>query len=71
MKDMPYRMKLCPKCQQYTLSQEECRTCGTSVANVHPPRFSLQDKYQDYRIKFFRAKMEKKYPEILKQEPSL
>lgn len=68
---MPYRLKICPKCQQYTLAQEKCKTCGSNVANVHPPRFSLQDKYQDYRIKFFREKMEKKYPEIAPKESGL
>ena len=65
---MPNRMKKCPKCKRYTLNPEKCPICDTDLKNVHPPKFSLQDKYQEYRIKYFREKMHKKYPDIPKSD---
>jgi rRNA maturation protein Nop10 len=38
---------------------EQCPKCGNSLENVHPPRFSLEDKYQQYRLDYFREKMQK------------
>ena len=61
-------MKKCPNCTRYTLNTEKCPVCETDLKNVHPPRFSLQDKYQKYRMKYFIEKMQKKYPE-LKENP--
>lgn len=60
-------MKKCTKCHRYTLEENKCPVCNNDLKNVHPPRFSLQDKYQDYRMKFFIEKMEKKFPQLFNQ----
>ncbi|MHA1613201.1 MAG: nucleolar RNA-binding Nop10p family protein [Promethearchaeota archaeon] len=57
---MPHRLKKCKNCQRYTMSTTLCPVCKSQVENVHPPKFSMQDKYQDYRIPYFREKMNKK-----------
>ena len=65
---MTNRMKKCPKCHRYTLNSDICPVCETELHNVHPPRFSLQDKFQDYRMKYFREKMNEKFPELQNQK---
>lgn len=54
----------CQKCQLYTLHLDKCPRCGGDLENVFPPKFSLQEKYQKYRIDFFRQKMHKKFPQL-------
>ncbi len=61
---MTNRMKKCPKCHRYTINPTKCPVCNSPLENVHPPKFSLQDKYQQYRMKFFHDKMLKKYPDL-------
>ncbi len=61
---MPTHLKRCIKCKQYTITEDLCANCGTNLENVYPPRFSLQDKYQNYRIEYFREKMLKKFPDL-------
>ncbi|MHA1647981.1 MAG: nucleolar RNA-binding Nop10p family protein [Promethearchaeota archaeon] len=61
---MPHRLKRCSKCLKYTISEDKCPICGNPLINVEPPRFSLQDKYQEYRMPYFREKMQKKFPEL-------
>ncbi|MHA1340642.1 MAG: RNA-protein complex protein Nop10 [Promethearchaeota archaeon] len=53
---MPKKMFKCEKCLQYTLSKDICPKCGGKVKTPHPPKFSLVDKYQKYRIPLFKKK---------------
>ena len=64
---MPTHLKRCTKCMSYTISDTNCSKCNSLVENVYPPRFSLQDKYQDYRMEYFREKMHAKYPDLKKK----
>ena len=51
---MKLRLRKCPKCGRYTL-KEKCPVCGTETVSAHPPRFSPEDKWGEYRR---RAKLE-------------
>jgi rRNA maturation protein Nop10 len=64
---MPTHIQRCTKCLTYTISEGKCKTCESPLENVFPARFSLQDKYQDYRIDFFKKKMKLKFPELAKE----
>ncbi|MFX0078035.1 MAG: RNA-protein complex protein Nop10 [Candidatus Hermodarchaeota archaeon] len=44
-------LKKCSQCNTYTLNQEKCPTCNSSVKNAHPARFSIEDRYGSYRRK--------------------
>jgi H/ACA ribonucleoprotein complex subunit 3 len=57
---MPTHIMRCSHCRTYTLESEKCKKCGHTLENVYPPKFSIEDKYQKYRIDFFRQKMDKK-----------
>ncbi len=39
----------CIKCQNYTLKTEHC---GEKTINPKPAKYSPEDKYQEYRIKY-------------------
>jgi H/ACA ribonucleoprotein complex subunit 3 len=41
------------------LNQETCPTCGGSVKTPHPAKFSMDDRYQSYRLKMIRMAKEK------------
>jgi H/ACA ribonucleoprotein complex subunit 3 len=41
-------MRKCVTCGKYTLSEEHC---GSQTRTPHPPRFSIDDKYAEYRRK--------------------
>ncbi|WP_457557307.1 nucleolar RNA-binding Nop10p family protein [Candidatus Harpocratesius sp.] len=56
---MTHHLQKCPHCYRYTLSNL-CPLCKTPTENVFPPKFSLQDKYQRYRLPYFRQKIQKK-----------
>lgn len=43
-------LKLCTKCQEYTL-QDVCPRCGASAKPNRPAKFSPEDKYGEYRRK--------------------
>ncbi|MFX0174453.1 MAG: nucleolar RNA-binding Nop10p family protein [Candidatus Hodarchaeota archaeon] len=48
------RMRLLKKCKcSYTIDQSRriCDKCGNEFYSAHPPKFSLHDKYADYRRK--------------------
>ena len=49
------------KCKQYTITEDKCNFCGGSLEKIAPPRFSLEDKYQQYRIPYFKEKMKNKF----------
>lgn len=58
---MPSRLKRCEKCNQFTISEDKCHICGGSIISVYPPKFSMEEKYQQYRIPYFEEKMKKEY----------
>ncbi|MEM0371093.1 MAG: RNA-protein complex protein Nop10 [Ignisphaera sp.] len=56
---MKWKIRKCLNCKTYTL-KDLCPKCGAKTYTPHPPRFSPEDKYVEYRIKA-------KYPELLKK----
>ena len=50
------RMKKCRSCGKYTLKAECCCMPATTA---HPPKYSPQDKYADYRRREKYGKVEK------------
>jgi H/ACA ribonucleoprotein complex subunit 3 len=46
---MKWRIRRCPQCKTYTL-REICPKCGAKTFVPHPPRFSPEDKYVEYRL---------------------
>lgn len=54
---MRWRIRKCPQCKQYTI-KSVCPRCNIETIVPHPPRFSPEDKYVEYRIKI-------KYPDLL------
>jgi len=40
----------CSKCDIYTM-KNKCPVCNEETINPKPPKFSIEDKYSDYRIK--------------------
>jgi H/ACA ribonucleoprotein complex subunit 3 len=47
-------LRYCPKCGRYTLNQEKCPVCGGEVRIPHPAKFSIDDRYQNYRLRLMR-----------------
>ncbi len=43
-------LKYCPRCKIYTL-EDICPRCGQQTVVAHPPKFSPEDKYGEYRRK--------------------
>ncbi len=43
-------LRRCATCRAYTLRKDRCPHCGGRLENPHPPRFSPQDRYQEYRV---------------------
>ncbi len=56
---MVWLLRQCTKCGKYTLKQEECPHCGGTVKNPHPAKFSMDDRYQKYRLKMRRMARER------------
>ena len=50
----------CGRCSVYTMAKV-CLTCGIATIASHPPKYSLDDKYANYR------REEKKKELILRQ----
>lgn len=44
------RILYCPKDDLFTLT-EKCPTCGGVTTTTQPPKYSVDDKYADYRRK--------------------
>ncbi len=40
----------CGKCGNYSM-EKKCK-CGRETLNTKPPKFSLEDKYAEYRLKY-------------------
>ncbi|MEM2127340.1 MAG: RNA-protein complex protein Nop10 [Candidatus Bathyarchaeia archaeon] len=47
-------MRKCTLCNRYTLNQERCPSCGGPLKIPHPAKFSMDDRYQHYRMKMRR-----------------
>ena len=45
---MRVKIKKCPRCGKYTL-KEICPLCGEKTKLAHPPKFSPEDPYGEYR----------------------
>ncbi|MBN1801471.1 MAG: ribosome biogenesis protein [Candidatus Lokiarchaeota archaeon] len=60
---MTKHLQKCVNCGEYSLANPElkCIYCGGQLTNVKPPKFSLQDKFGKYRLKYFKEEFEKKY----------
>ena len=43
-------IRYCVRCREYTL-HEKCPICGMKTINPHPPRFSPEDRWGEYRRK--------------------
>lgn len=56
-------LQKCKECNRYSLANPEskCRYCGGQLINPKPPKFSLIDKYADYRLKYFKEEFESKF----------
>lgn len=44
------KIKKCKECDSYTL-KETCPNCESDTGNPHPPKFSPEDRYGEYRRK--------------------
>ncbi|MFW9830697.1 MAG: RNA-protein complex protein Nop10 [Candidatus Thorarchaeota archaeon] len=42
-------MKKCSQCGTYTIAETQCPKCGGQAVNAHPARFSIEDRYGEYR----------------------
>lgn len=45
---MRFKIKKCLRCGKYTL-KEICPLCGEKTKLAHPPKFSPEDPYGEYR----------------------
>jgi rRNA maturation protein Nop10 len=46
------------------MAELSCPYCHQPVENVYPARFSMEDKYQKYRLGYFKEKMKGKFPDL-------
>ncbi|WP_456472151.1 RNA-protein complex protein Nop10 [Methanocaldococcus sp.] len=53
------KIKKCPNCGRYTL-KDTCPICGEKTYHPKPPKFSLEDRWGEYRRKMKRALKSKK-----------
>ncbi|MBD3213651.1 MAG: ribosome biogenesis protein [Candidatus Lokiarchaeota archaeon] len=55
-------LKKCEDCGKYGLKNTDlkCKYCGGKLVNPWPPKFSPQDKYQEYRLQYFKEEFDKK-----------
>ena len=56
-------LKKCKDCGRYGLKNPElkCRYCGGELINPWPPKYSPVDKYQKYRIKYFKEEFKERF----------
>lgn len=47
--NMKFQLRKCINCKRYTL-KDKCSKCGNVTVNVHPGKYSPDDKYARYRI---------------------
>jgi len=41
--------------------ESKCQYCGGKLINPNPPKYSPIDKYQKYRLGFFKTEFKKKF----------
>lgn len=51
---MVWLLRRCERCGRYTLNQERCPICGGQVKIPHPAKFSMDDRYREYRLRMRR-----------------
>ncbi len=44
-------LRKCVDCRRYTMTEDNCPECGGKTINPQPAKFSIIDKYGDYRRK--------------------
>jgi len=54
-----WRLRYCPKCDRYTL-RDRCPVCGGAVRIPHPAKFSMDDRYQRYKLRMRRMAAERR-----------
>ncbi|MBD3196685.1 MAG: ribosome biogenesis protein [Candidatus Lokiarchaeota archaeon] len=56
-------LKKCEDCGKYGLKNKNsmCIHCGGTLINPKPPKFSPVDKYQKYRISYFKKEFDEKF----------
>ena len=56
-------LQKCEKCGEYSLRNDKskCPYCGGIQLNAIPPKFSPIDKYQKYRLQYFKEEFDKKF----------
>ncbi|NIQ04990.1 MAG: RNA-protein complex protein Nop10 [Candidatus Korarchaeota archaeon] len=47
---MPWLLRKCKECGEYTLRKDRCPHCGGEIHIPHPAKFSPDDKYLRYRV---------------------
>ena len=48
----------CDVCKNYTIQNKICIKCGGKLRTTYPPKYSPQDKYQKYRLEYFKKKFD-------------
>ena len=53
----------CKECKQYGLlnANSKCKHCGGQLINPKPPKYSLTDKYAQYRMLYFKEEFKKRF----------
>jgi H/ACA ribonucleoprotein complex subunit 3 len=61
---VPWLLRKCKECSEYTLRMDRCPHCGGEVQVPHPAKFSPDDKYLKYRVALKRGQMNERdsYP---------
>ncbi|MBO3753586.1 MAG: ribosome biogenesis protein [Candidatus Brockarchaeota archaeon] len=44
------KLRKCPRCKKYML-EEVCKKCGVHTLSPHPPKFSLEDPFLEYKVR--------------------
>jgi H/ACA ribonucleoprotein complex subunit 3 len=44
------KLRRCPRCKKYML-EDICKKCGSQTLSPHPPRFSLEDPFLEYKAR--------------------
>ncbi|MBY8982121.1 MAG: hypothetical protein KGD57_04170, partial [Candidatus Lokiarchaeota archaeon] len=54
---MTKHLKKCNQCNKYGLEnlKSKCRFCGGDLINPRPAKYSPIDKYQRYRLDYFKT----------------
>ena len=51
---MVWLLRRCDRCDRYTLSHDRCPACGGPVKMPHPSKFSMDDRFREYRLRMRR-----------------